>query len=352
MGIENKGLKTSEESIDAREGTETLSLDHLLNLARNRDSAVFDHIDNLDSDEVTSIIDEYFKSAIEYSGEQGGLNDPAIKIVNNFNNSLNKFDVSYHGYIAQKMIESGEYGIRIYLEHRRLFQADHDALIRQIFISDNLDVLKRYYPYVPPDCRSDVIDCLIEKKGFSVNEKKVQTPTWDILVKELTDENGDIWFTLNIIFVDKNGKEIDTGALLPENWMFVEVPSFVLGDLCRHETKTIWYKELSEFSLLNLLHEIGHAYDDSCDPSNPDYHREEEGKQAKAERDAWAWALKKVKDLKRQGVEFPESFEYMKNVAYTNLRSYDKGMDTDLFTKGKEFEEIEEIKDLLDRGDN
>ena len=343
MGIENKGLKTSEESIDAKEGTETLSLDHLLNLARNRDSAVFDHIDNLDSDEVTSIIDEYFKSAIEYS-----------EIVSDFIDSLkkNKFDVSYHNYIAQKIIESGEYGTTQYLEHHHLFQADHDVLIRQILTSDHFDVLKMCYPDVPPDCRSDMIDYLIEQKGFSVAEKEVKTPKWDILVKELTDERGNVWFTHNIIFIDKNGKEIDIGALLPENWMFVEADDSTLSALCVHETKTVWYTEFSELSLLTFLHEIGHAYDDSCDPSNPDYHREEEGKQAKAERDAWAWAIKKARDLKRQGVEFPKSFEYMKNVAYTNLRSYDKGMDTDLFTKGKEFEEIEEIKELLDRGDN
>ena len=311
-------------------------LQQLLDSAREGDPKVFDHLDSLETDKGMLVIDEYFKEAIMYSGESEDFDDPALLIIPRFLWRMRHIGrKSYHAYIAQKMIESGRYGMREYLqEPYRFFNVDHDILMKQVLASEHFDLLKEYYPHVPPHYRARMISNLIESPGFSISEKEVQTPTWNILVQELVGKEKDPWFTLNIIFIDKNGNKIDIGALLPEDWVLMDASDSAERVFsCDRKTKTIRYPFLSERSWLVLLHEIGHAH------YTPRLNQHKTPGKVRSERHAWAWALQKVRELKREGVEFPESVAHMKNIAYTALRTYDRSRETDAFTKNKKFEE-------------
>ncbi len=175
------------------------------------------------------------------------------------------------------------------------------------------------------------------------------------------------------------GKKFDFSSLLPKNWRFCEritdtqALSVDPNLLTSHSSKEIWFpdfyfdfdsgKKTKTFSqsknLFNLLHEIGHSFEPKETiirkiiikekmkakisklariktkdfPTEPftgkekqDYYQYVIG----PERDAWAYALRQYRELKRQGIDiFPKEVsnkEILKIVRYYLRSSLDAGI--------------------------
>lgn len=120
---------------------------------------------------------------------------------------------------------------------------------------------------------------LIESLGGKFSKRELITEQLErldgvILMEDLTDGEGHYLLTSEIIFRDKNGKEIKFADLLPEGWKLLSYKKqrkdeerkgkLRIGKeskfMTNEEAKTITYGDLGKAgALLALLHEIGHA---------------------------------------------------------------------------------------------
>lgn len=172
---------------------------------------------------------------------------------------------------------------------------------------------------------------------------------------------------------DEQGKKFDFNSLLPENWRFCEIATSGqalpadLNLLTRHSSKEIWFpdfyfdlnsgKKAKIFSqpkdLLGLLHEIGHSFESKetiikrtmvkekmkakisklarmkaenfptelfSEKEKQDYYQYA----ISPERDAWAYALRQCRKIKRQGIDIfsnEASNKEMLKIARHYLRS-------------------------------
>ena len=211
-----------------------------------------------------------------------------------------------------------------------------------------------------------------------------------------------------LIFKDKNGEKLDITRFLPEGWKIVKNKEFSAN----RENKEIKLGNLKEVgALFTMFHEIGHAisYENNIeDPKKilEEYTHNLENRQltkediikrgekiedyeeilvydpygksvgfdrdepfftmlvpkkviknygealAKLERNAWAYALNQIRNLRNKGIiienELP-TLEKLVNFIYSCLLTYEEDFKkrykdpTPYFTKGKKFEKIEEL---------
>ncbi len=113
-----------------------------------------------------------------------------------------------------------------------------------------------------------------------------------------------------ITLINKNGERIELNSLLPEGYVFEFENSEWRVDSVGKKVPTPVI--LNEAHLIICLHEMGHAVDYSINQypginhsgmtkEDRDKFLKENNRLANQERNAWAWALKKIFEFQKQG---------------------------------------------------
>jgi len=139
-----------------------------------------------------------------------------------------------------------------------------------------------------------VYDRIMDKYQILSKERKEYTNIFCAKFKNGTELIND--FKNNKIILDNNGEQLDINSLLPEG---VKILFNQKEDLQYvYQDKTIISMAiLDEIDFFILLHEIGHAWD--CIKNQELYKDNSNEMRIIKERNSWAWALKKIKQLKK-----------------------------------------------------
>lgn len=217
-----------------------------------------------------------------------------------------------------------------------------------------------------------------EQKGIlkTKSKKIIRDDGSELFVDELINEDGQMFGTKDIrLAIDRSGKSISFASLIASNYKFISmeqdrqsIPESI-GD---HEPwstdsrkKTILFGDLTKAgALLSLLHEAGHSfqqedadkleelefqiklYETRADQKKlNELAKEYEAIWARTERNAWAYALKKTRAIKRNlGFNLEpnlKSREDINDIIGTCLTAYDNGFElrfgkrSTVFTRGK-----------------
>lgn len=177
---------------------------------------------------------------------------------------------------------------------------------------------------IPPTEQGEAPPKIEEHERFGAKVSEIVTGKG---VPTIVGPRGEIVFgggveVEDLIYETEDGKKLSFKSLFPDNWKIVRTTTGSMR--ASYDFKQVFYRDKlvdEKGFFLGLLHEIGHAQEVSTltneeararaevqkrmlDPETPGKEKERATQAVvNNERDAWAWALRKFRELRRKGVD-------------------------------------------------